>query len=297
MAEIGFPSWDDWMKLQRILGDIELIVSDANVYHTPSDLLGLGAGPQAVGKQSKLATALASQASSTPYSAEWLGGGAVGAYPQLGFEAESAAALLKILPGCDALGDDEIGRVRALRARLKELPAFRWLTESIGYREAAHVLFSLERAKGGNFEEADIELKLARVLAGPLSTYQLCANHPEVALHPDRKAVQAALKQAIALQGFFQQHPALRITEGTPWNLTESLPRIVDALKSMERSGYKRPPDDLVRLRTHLTDELIRGVHNALGECRAALLQPLLSLFEYYPGTSNLEKRIKICLG
>lgn len=296
MADTGFPSWDDWTKLQRVLSDIDLIVSDANACHTTGNLLsGALATPEYLGKRSKLAVVLAGQASSTQYSGGWLGGTA--GYSPSSFEVESAAALLKILPGCDELGDDEIGRVRALRDRLKELPAFRWLTDSIGYRESVHVLFGIAGANGGDCEEAGVELKVVRVLVGPLSTYQLWTNHPEVALHPDRRAVQAALKQAVALQGFFKQHPVLHITEGIPWNLTASLPQIVEALKSMERSGYKSPPDDLVRLRTHLTDELIRGFGKALGECRAAFLQPFLSLIEYYPNTSNLEKRIKSCPG
>jgi hypothetical protein len=272
-----YPQWDDWQKLALVVSSLDQLVNDAA--ETTSFLGGLlAAESPKPPSRSKLAATLAGN-QANPY---------LSGFAMLGLE-----DLGSILPGCEVLGESRSERLTVLTRRLSELPAYRWLSDAHSYRDALQILGSLARVEEGAFAADDAEFTLLSALIGPIQTYLLCVQQPEVLNHPDRKAVQKALAQAIDLQAFFKKHAALHITEGISWSAASSLPEVVSSLQRLAQAGYKSPANDVVRLRTHLTDTLIRALRDSMGGCHSALLKALVALFDYYPEASNLEKRIK----
>lgn len=289
MGKTVTPTFQDWLRLELVVDNVEMIISDAYDASQRSQHQGL--------------LALLRVDSTLPATASKLSTASL-------LNRASVDQVLAALPGADNLGINRSERLEALSARLMELTAYQWLVSQSSFN-AARKFVEKKRAPPIQKEESlgeglarhyklsstygkdTKQFLLLKTFLRPLSTFFLYENNRIEPPFPTKNEFAKAVTQARQLERFFKKKFLV-------FEVVEVSPFLQKALSDFVISGtarllnYTKPKGDATLKKRIYLDAVVQGCWSSFGDCSATLIRYLLDFADYNVDDSDLKKKIRV---
>lgn len=298
MAMEKEPTPKQWDHLALIAKNVELLVGDPpSESGVPSGLLAIfPKQPELPPNANRLFTEL--------HQPKFLGGGL----------ATDAKRIVELLPGADLLGASRAERLSRLATRLTVLPAYRWLTDQEGYKNALKQLEKKSRMVRATYARSqaisDItkvlveaymhkagygmdtrEFLLLAAIVAPIDTYQFYKRHQLQPPFPTKEEIESATKSTAELARFLRDYFVVRDLVNIPLRFEHDLGQVAKALADAA-PHYVKPRADPTFNERRYADDVIENCGNAFGDCSPTLIRSLLDVIRFDYDDASLKLKI-----
>lgn len=196
--------------------------------------------------------------------------------------------LEEIIPDVVDLGNDRHERLVALRMRVEELIAFRWLASTSHYPSACKTLRTLVKRGTEGYEGDATDFKLLSAT----SSWMMQWSMRRIDAHPTRSDLQKASQNAKGLLRFVKGARGLFLRERLSYFDVSDLKKLASELAVLERS-YKRPKASDPIAEADYAHLLIRLLNVEFGSASPSIVEHLLGLIGYLPDRDRVKELIR----